>query len=252
MESEEAQVGGCKHYKRNCRIVAPCCDIVYPCRLCHNDNQAHEIDRKKIVLVECTSCSSDRQLTSANCSSCGILFAKYYCDVCKLWDDDGLVKNIYHCEGCGICRIGPKDKYFHCDTCCACYPLSLRGNHRCINGSMQNNCPICLEDMFSSRKPVVVLKCGHNIHSHCHQVMSRLDLLPSIRCPTCSKTTAEDPERVWKEIENVLAQNPMPEEIRDQKIAIQCNDCHGKSTEVALNYIAMKCEHCGSYNTQRI
>ena len=241
----------CKHYKRKCRIVAFCCDKVYPCRLCHDEVESHEIERKKIAEVECLICLNGRQPAGASCRSCDVQFAEYFCSICKLWDDEGGKKNIYHCDGCGICRIGPQAEFFHCVTCCACYPLSLKDNHQCINGAMQNNCPICLEDMFSSRKAVVVLKCGHNIHSHCQRVMSRLDLLPSIRCPTCNKTTVDDPSSVWTQIEQVLAQNPMPEEISSKIINIQCNDCSFKSV-TPMNLIAMKCVQCNSYNTIRI
>lgn len=28
----------CKHYKRKCDKKAPCCQIYYPCRLCHDEN----------------------------------------------------------------------------------------------------------------------------------------------------------------------------------------------------------------------
>ena len=243
----------CKHYKRKCKIVAPCCDKVFPCRLCHNELQHHEIERKNISEVICLVCGPDsRQQQSESCRICGTRFAEYYCGICKLWDDEGLKKNIYHCEGCGICRIGPRDKYFHCEKCCACYPSSLRGNHVCINGAMQNNCPICLEDMFSSRRPVVILKCGHNIHAHCQRVMNQMDLLQSIRCPTCSKTVAEDPSQIWEQLENHIELHPMPEEIRGIKVTIHCNDCQTKSPDVFLNLIAMQCSHCGGYNTNRV
>jgi RING finger/CHY zinc finger protein 1 len=242
----------CKHYRRRCAIVAPCCDNIFPCRLCHNDAQTHEIERKRVAEVVCLLCSpSTRQPAGPSCISCGVRFADYYCATCKLWDEDGAKKNIYHCDGCSICRIGPKDKYFHCDKCCACYPLSLQGNHVCISGAMQNNCPICLEDMFSSRRPVVILKCGHNIHAHCQRVMSRMETLQSIRCPTCSKTVVDDPSEIWKELESHMEQHPMPDEIRGVRVSILCNDCSCISTEVPLNLIAMKCIRCGSYNTNR-
>ncbi|XP_039793536.1 uncharacterized protein LOC120659451 [Panicum virgatum] len=28
---------GCEHYRRRCKIVAPCCKQVFPCRHCHNE-----------------------------------------------------------------------------------------------------------------------------------------------------------------------------------------------------------------------
>ena len=29
---------GCKHYLRRCKIVSPCCNEIYSCRLCHNNS----------------------------------------------------------------------------------------------------------------------------------------------------------------------------------------------------------------------
>lgn len=242
----------CKHYRRKCSIVSPCCDKVFPCRLCHNDAEDHEIDRKLISEVICLACGpSSRQPATNKCNICASTFGEYFCDTCKLWDDDGSKKGIYHCMDCGICRIGPREKYFHCETCSACYPISLRGNHICVSGAMQNNCPVCLEDMFSSRRPVVILKCGHNIHSHCQKIMRQMDIIQSIRCPTCSKTISDDPGEIWKEIDNHIEQHPMPDEILGMKVTIFCNDCNTKTVDVPLNLIAMKCSTCGSYNTNR-
>ena len=51
----------------------------------------------------------------------------------------------FHCLGCGICRVGFRENYFHCDTCVACLPLSLKGAHKCIKESLRVNCPVCLE-----------------------------------------------------------------------------------------------------------
>lgn len=37
---------GCKHYKRNCKLVSACCNKLYTCRLCHDDDVAdHTMDR---------------------------------------------------------------------------------------------------------------------------------------------------------------------------------------------------------------
>ena len=33
----EQQKPPCKHYKRNCSIISPCCGMVFGCRLCHDD-----------------------------------------------------------------------------------------------------------------------------------------------------------------------------------------------------------------------
>ena len=31
---------GCKHYRRRCKLVAPCCGEVFWCRHCHNEVKA--------------------------------------------------------------------------------------------------------------------------------------------------------------------------------------------------------------------
>ena len=37
----------CNHYLRHNYIISPCCNKVYPCRLCHDTNENHKIDRKR-------------------------------------------------------------------------------------------------------------------------------------------------------------------------------------------------------------
>jgi iron-sulfur cluster repair protein YtfE (RIC family) len=51
--NEEEKTLGCPHYRRNCKIVAPCCSRVFGCRLCHNDSVAdgHVTDRFVLVFV---------------------------------------------------------------------------------------------------------------------------------------------------------------------------------------------------------
>jgi len=39
-------------------LQAPCCGKVYACRLCHNDAELHEIDRRSIVDVVCNVCGT--------------------------------------------------------------------------------------------------------------------------------------------------------------------------------------------------
>ena len=43
----------------------------------------------------------------------------------------------------------------------------------------------------------------------------------------------------------------MPEEYKDKKIVILCNDCHAKSS-VPFHVWGGKCKSCTSYNTTRI
>ena len=38
----------------------------------------------------------------STCSECGIVFGRYFCSVCNLFDDEE--KGQFHCQDCGICR----------------------------------------------------------------------------------------------------------------------------------------------------
>lgn len=55
---------------------------------------------------------------------------QYTCLECNLFDDED--KNQYHCSGCGICRIGGSDRFFHCETCNMCLPIQLQNGHKVI------------------------------------------------------------------------------------------------------------------------
>uniref|UniRef100_A0A2P2M6H8 CHY-type domain-containing protein n=1 Tax=Rhizophora mucronata TaxID=61149 RepID=A0A2P2M6H8_RHIMU len=48
---------GCSHYRRKCKIRAPCCDEVFDCRHCHNElknslevnpNDRHDVPRHEL------------------------------------------------------------------------------------------------------------------------------------------------------------------------------------------------------------
>jgi hypothetical protein len=106
---------GCKHYKRNVKIQCYDCKRWYPCRHCHDaDQPSHHLNRRATENMLCMLCFTP-QAAGQWCKECGERGAWYYCDICKLWDDDGS-KSIYHCSDCGICRRGEgigKD-FVHC------------------------------------------------------------------------------------------------------------------------------------------
>ena len=77
--------------------------------------------------------------------------------MCNLYDDD-LSKQQFHCDECGICRVGGRDNFFHCTVCGACYSVELRNNHVCVPNSMQRDCPICYEYLFDSLEAPQVQK----------------------------------------------------------------------------------------------
>lgn len=125
----------------------------------------HELDRKGIKEVVCAVCDK-RQPLGTFCMACGVAFGEYACIKCPFFDDN-LEKEPFHCDECGICRVGGRENYFHCATCGSCYGLSLKDNHKCVERAMHQNCPVCFEYLFDSTEPTTVLQCGHTIHASC-------------------------------------------------------------------------------------
>lgn len=115
MEIEElTKALGCEHYKRNIKLQCSACYRWYTCRFCHDAGEDHMLNRRETKNMLCMLCGC-AQPASEECALCSERGAWYYCDVCKLWDDDP-DKSIYHCNDCGICRVGKglgKD-FFHC------------------------------------------------------------------------------------------------------------------------------------------
>jgi RING finger/CHY zinc finger protein 1 len=128
-------------------------------------------------------------LSTNVCFSCGVTFAEWHCPKCNLWMD--LKKRPFHCDKCGICRVGGQDKFRHCEQCCMCIAVVAMDTHNCIKDKYKSefrevilyflwldmlsrffgcftfykgNCPVCREDMFSSRQSPQDLPCGHAIH----------------------------------------------------------------------------------------
>ena len=120
-DSPAEQRLGCKHYLRNVKLQCSSCNKWYTCRFCHDEAEQHQLIRKATRNMLCMLCGC-AQRASAMCSECGEASARYYCGICKLWDDYP-DRPIYHCNGCGICRkgVGLGKDFFHCKVCvCVC------------------------------------------------------------------------------------------------------------------------------------
>ena len=242
-EEEEPERVGCEHYVRRCLLVAPCCDKEYACRHCHNDAEAHEIDRHAVKEVVCAICDQ-RQPVSQTClnDACGVEFAAYFCAVCNFFDDR-IERNYYHCDKCGICRVKGDGEYVHCDKCGTC--VASR-DHACNAERFHTDCPICLENLFHSTKPANVLPCGHPIHVHCMTTCLQQNRL---NCPLCRKTMLPESnaQRYNDGMDALIDQYPIQEEIM---FDVNCNDC-GHKGNARFHPYGMKCCECGGYNTSR-
>ncbi|BFZ59852.1 hypothetical protein YB2330_000873 [Saitoella coloradoensis] len=241
---KEKGILGCKHYKRAVKLQCHTCNAWSSCRFCHDDSHPdHKLVRQETKNMLCMYCGC-AQPAGQNCKHCKKRLAKYYCDICRLWDDDP-EKKIYHCPDCGICRIGEglgKD-FFHCKGCGVCMSMSLQNSHRCIERSTECDCPICGEFMFTSTQTVVFMQCGHSIHQACYEQHIR----QSYKCPTCSRSLA-NMDTHFRLLDAEIVRQPMPEPYDKWKANVLCNDCSAKS-RVQYHFLGHRCDVCASYNT---
>ncbi|KAJ1398314.1 Zinc finger, CHY-type [Sesbania bispinosa] len=130
---------GCEHYKRNCKLRAACCGKLFTCRFCHDKVSDHSMDRKATTEMMCMRCLQIQPVGPVCVTpSCGrLLMAKYYCSICKFFDDE---RTVYHCPFCNLCRLGKGlgVDFFHCMqlhlselslVVISCIPLAFRHIH---------------------------------------------------------------------------------------------------------------------------
>ncbi|KNC53594.1 CHY zinc finger domain-containing protein [Thecamonas trahens ATCC 50062] len=240
---------GCKHYPRKCKLWAECCSKFVTCRLCHDEETGdpdHVLDRFSVSKILCMECGTE-QAPATNCANCNIAFASYTCLKCNLFDGNPN-KSIYHCDKCGLCRVGEGlgIDFWHCDTCQMCLSIDLE-NHICIEKNIMSNCPVCRDYMFTSTESIQILpRCGHCMHESCFREYVESSLV----CPLCSKTIYDMTEQ-WRRLDNLMALSPMPEDYAESVAHLLCNDCSGRC-QVPFNFRGHKCSHCGSYNTRAV
>eukprot|EP00252_Welwitschia_mirabilis_P007505 TRINITY_DN18928_c0_g3_i3.p1 TRINITY_DN18928_c0_g3~~TRINITY_DN18928_c0_g3_i3.p1 ORF type:complete len:231 (+),score=37.57 TRINITY_DN18928_c0_g3_i3:80-694(+) len=204
------------------------------------------MDRKATKEMMCMVCLQI-QPVAANCStsSCkGLPMAKYFCSICKFFDDE---REIYHCPFCNVCRVGRGlgIDYFHCMTCNGCMSKTL-AVHRCRERGLESNCPICHDFLFSSSAPVKALPCGHFMHSDCFRIYT----CSHYTCPICCKSMG-DMAVYFGMLDALLSGEQLPEEYQGRTQDILCNDCEKKGA-APFHWLYHKCSSCGSYNTRVI
>ena len=114
--------------------------------------------------------------------------------------------------------------------------------------STKQNCMYCLEDLFNSRKSIVPLKCGHYVHQECLNKSITSNNSNYYKCILCRKSIF-DMKPTWSQLDLVLANEVLPDEIKNKKRKIYCNDCEKKS-ETQYHFLYHKCQNCGGYNTE--
>jgi hypothetical protein len=240
---------GCQHYKTGCKVFAVCCGTWHCCRFCHDEWSSASLDGHAMVrqacrYMQCMTCKAV-QPAAQDCQECGVQIARYYCAKCKHWDDEA-EKDIFHCDDCGLCRLGRREDYVHCNRCHGCLARDYHGRHKCLEGSLDASCPICSDLLFTSTLPVMFMRCGHAIHTLCFHQHSR----ESYQCPVCCKSIG-DMHAYFRNLDVLMASHRMPPEFAGYKSEILCNDCERRGI-VPFHFIYHKCTHCASYNTKTI
>ena len=259
----DAQYSGCTHYKRKAVLLAPCCNEFFACRFCHDavkhdeetdHKKAHTLDRHAVKTIQCKLCDTI-QPAGQTCVSCAATLGAYWCSVCVLLDDED--KGQFHCNDCGICRVGgfPGVEHTHCHTCGICVKTAALETHKCLPNAAHVNCTICLESLHASRAPVQFLPCGHSMHSTC---LTSFTKSGQHACPLCKRSILDaDMQRYIIEMMDFeIGLTPMPTEYAAKRVRILCHDC-GQESVTPFHVIALKCTatdaRCGgSYNTAKI
>eukprot|EP00835_Amoeboradix_gromovi_P002562 NODE_148_length_17471_cov_0.413136.p5 type:complete len:317 gc:universal NODE_148_length_17471_cov_0.413136:14162-15112(+) len=233
---------GCQHYQRSAVIISNCCNDLVVCRLCHDEKHSHEINRFEIDQIMCMYCKT-KQKPSKSCSNCKQVLGSYYCNICHFWDNDDS-KDKFHCNDCGLCRSGKQKDFYHCEVCDTCMNINLIGKHPCLEKSSHSDCPICNELLFTSVRPLTLMKCGHAIHLHCLESY----LENNYQCPYCMSSVA-DMSDFFEKMDEMVKEHEMPEEYKHFRADILCNDCHA-TKEMPYHFVGHKCDKCNSWNTR--
>lgn len=204
----------------------------------------HQIDRFAIEEIICRQCYTRQSSKTDNCVNCGLTFGEYHCHVCNLWMSKE--ERPYHCEECGFCRVGGKENFRHCQDCGMCIDSHVFDDHNCKAGKYMSDCPVCQEDLFSSRSASHEMPCGHAIHWHCFQELTSFDS----RCPVCKKTaeTREHMASTWEAMAVGIALQPVPPEMA-RVVNITCNDCEQFARDRRWHFLGVQCQNCSSFNT---
>mmetsp|Transcript_42126 Transcript_42126/g.101316 ORF Transcript_42126/g.101316 Transcript_42126/m.101316 type:complete len:945 (+) Transcript_42126:261-3095(+) len=257
------QVFGCPHYARGCKLRHPVSGRLHTCRICceqkreaapvvPQDDPEPPLDRyavKEVMCMECTTLQpANKRCIKPDCTlhtkSEG--FARYYCDICHLYDDRQTV-NIFHCPYCNTCRLGKGlgIDYRHCMRCNAC--VAINEEHRCIPQKLQGSCPICHESLFNSTEPMKGIQCGHVMHLSCFNEYRRKQ---NYSCPLCMRCM-EDMSEYFSLLDQAVALQTMPLNLQTTMSNIYCQDCE-KTGQCRFHFVGLKCTHCGSYNTREM
>jgi len=253
---------GCHHYPRACKLRNSVSGKLHTCRLCSeqereaavtqstDEKENAPLDRYAVTEILCMKCKtlqpSAQKCVNTECELHEKGFAKYFCDICNLYDDRD--RPIFHCPYCNTCRMGKGlgIDFRHCMRCNACVSLADK-DHRCIPQKLQGSCPICHDTLFNSTEPLKGLRCGHVMHLSCFTEYCRGQ---NYTCPLCMRCM-EDMSDYFSLLDQAVRMQPMPAAFQNTICNTYCQDCE-KTGQCRYHFVGQKCSLCGSYNTREM
>lgn len=242
----------CIHYNGDCMIMTRCCpDKIYGCWRCHDEEcEDHKLLTKRddIYILICKKCGYKNEEITNQCKKCENIFGIQHCLKCMIFINDEK-KNFFHCEECGICRSGKRKEIHHCKTCNLC--VSQKKEHHCFKKILprEEECSICMENLFSSKNKLYINPCGHYYHHSCLEkyieTCGEKAVVPT--CPLCKKSLYE-PSKIEDIFDRLSLSISLSEECKIKKQNIKCRDCE-KTSKVSFHPLYHKCLECHSYNT---
>ena len=221
----------CRHYRRRCSTVAPCCNRIFCCTRGHDESRSCQVRldaaRHLVNSIVCNSCKR-LQPVSRMCrySDCKTVFGSHYCAICLIWLDG----HAFHCSKCNKCYSGRREEAEHCNVCNKCYPLSSR-DHKCTKFV---RCTMCGENLSNSRDRLYAARCGHTFHESCF----KRRIATNFSCPR------SDCKRPMTDI-NTLQRMTNVQGV----VTIQCNRCQTR-TQCRLGSRSVHCQNCRSSNVR--
>ncbi|KAL3819041.1 hypothetical protein ACJIZ3_004946 [Penstemon smallii] len=209
---------GCSHYRRRCRIRAPCCNEIFDCRHCHNEAKnnicidqklRHDVPRHLIVKVGFSR-------SYAHSVTLNKRFNKFARIVGYAWEG-----TIVESASCLM--------MIHLKSSIIVMAVAFAG-------------------LGAPRISSTVINVAA-IHVWKEQCTKIVLFVLRYACPICSKSVC-DMSKVWEKFDQEIAATPMPPYFSNKMVSILCNDC-GSNSEVKYHVVAHKCPICDSYNTRQ-
>lgn len=112
---------GCEHFNRKCKLRAPCCNKLFWCHHCHNNdpNKWHKMVLKYVTQVVFMVCNMEQQVDKI-CGNCEVKMWEYFCGIWNLFGDDPS-RHKFHCYKSGICKRSAREEKYHFHKCGCCF-----------------------------------------------------------------------------------------------------------------------------------